>query len=63
MSEGGLELTLGGKLTVEISSVIEVTLLELLGTGGFGSVWKVADTRTNSIYVLKIIQNIPKMGI
>lgn len=59
MSEVSLELTLGGKLTVGISSVSEVMLLELLGTGGFGSVWKVADTRTNNIYVLKVIQNIP----
>ncbi|RUT01885.1 hypothetical protein DSM106972_065080 [Dulcicalothrix desertica PCC 7102] len=55
----GLQLTLGGKLSVGITSVIEVTLLELLGTGGFGSVWKVADTRANNIYVLKVIQNIP----
>ncbi len=63
MSEGGLELTLGGKLTVEISSVVEMTLVELLGTGGFGSVRKVADTRTNNIYVLKIIQNIPSIPV
>jgi serine/threonine-protein kinase len=54
----GLDLRLGGKLTVEIASVVEVTLVELLGTGGFGSAWKVVDTRTNNIYVLKIIQNI-----
>ncbi len=54
----GLELRLGGKLVVEIASVVEVTLVELLGTGGFGSVWKVVDTRTNNVYVLKVIQNI-----
>ncbi|BDA73372.1 hypothetical protein CAL7716_075380 [Calothrix sp. PCC 7716] len=49
MSKGGLELTLGGRLNVRIASVVEVTLLELLGTGGFGSVWKVVDTKTNNI--------------
>ncbi|BAZ09201.1 serine/threonine protein kinase [Calothrix sp. NIES-4071] len=54
----GLDLRVGGKLIVEIASVGEVTLVELLGTGGFGSVWKVVDTRTNNIYVLKVIQNI-----
>jgi eukaryotic-like serine/threonine-protein kinase len=54
----GLDLRLGGKLVLEIASVGEVTLVELLGTGGFGSVWKVVDTRTNNVYVLKVIQNV-----
>lgn len=38
---------------------LELTLGELLGTGGFGSASKVVDTRTNNIYVLKVIPNIP----
>lgn len=54
-----LELTIGGKLSIKIPPVLEVKFLELLGTGGFGSVWKVADMITNHIYVLKVIQNVP----
>ncbi|GAB1539877.1 hypothetical protein NUACC21_25450 [Scytonema sp. NUACC21] len=53
-----LEIVVGGRLSVEIAPVAEVKLLELLGVGGFGSAWKVADTATNKLHVLKIIQNI-----
>ncbi|MBW4635368.1 MAG: serine/threonine protein kinase [Iphinoe sp. HA4291-MV1] len=58
MPERTLEIMVGGRVPTEIPPVAEVKLLELLGVGGFGSVWKVADTTTNKIYVLKVIQNI-----
>ncbi|MUG98483.1 protein kinase [Scytonema sp. UIC 10036] len=58
MTERTLEIMVGGRIPVEIPPVSEVKLLELLGVGGFGSVWKVTDTTTNKIYVLKVIQNI-----
>lgn len=58
MSERTLEIMVGGRVPMEIGTVAEVRLLELLGIGGFGSVWKVADCATEKIYVLKLIQNI-----
>jgi serine/threonine-protein kinase len=57
MSARTLEVMVGGIIPIEIESVAEVILLELLGVGGFGSAWKVADA-SKKIYLLKIIQNV-----
>ena len=53
-----LEIMVGGKIPLELESITEVSLLELLGTGAFGSVWKVEDSVTKQVYVLKVIQDI-----
>ncbi|NJM72666.1 MAG: protein kinase [Scytonema sp. RU_4_4] len=58
MPERTLEIMVGGRVPIEIPPVAEVKLLELLGVGGYGSAWKVADTATNKTYVLKVIQDI-----
>jgi serine/threonine protein kinase len=58
MTDRVLQVTLGGRIRVNIGDVKEVKLLEFLGGGGFGSVWKVVDLATQKFYTLKIIQNI-----
>jgi serine/threonine-protein kinase len=57
MSARTLEIMLGGIIPIELESIAAVKLVELLGVGGFGSVWKVADV-SERIYLLKIIQNV-----
>jgi len=58
MGDRVLEIMKGGRIPIAIAGIDEVRLLDLLGTGGFGSVWKVSDTKTNKVYALKIIQGV-----
>lgn len=53
-----LALMVGGKIPIEINKIAEIELLELLGTGTFGSAWKAVDHSSKKNYVLKVIQGI-----
>lgn len=53
-----LQLMEGGVVPANIGSVSKVKLLELLGVGAFGCVWKVQDLITNKLYALKVVQDI-----
>jgi eukaryotic-like serine/threonine-protein kinase len=53
-----LALVAHGFIPIDIAGVTEVELIELLGAGGFGQVWKAWDRHTNQFYALKFIQNL-----
>ena len=53
-----LELMVEGKIPININKIGEIELLELLGTGTFGSAWKAIDHSHKKNYVLKVIQGI-----
>jgi serine/threonine-protein kinase len=53
-----LQIMEGGRIPIDIGSIHEVELQDLLGSGGFASAWKVADCSTGQHYVLKIHQGI-----
>jgi serine/threonine protein kinase len=58
MPKEPLQLMVGGRVPVEIAGVHQVTLESLLGSGGFGSMWKAIDTTTGKAYALKVIPGI-----
>ena len=58
MTDRILQIMPGGHVPIAIAGIEEVELLELLGTGGYGSAWKVVDMATGTSYVLKILQGI-----
>lgn len=58
MTSNELQINAGDHLVIEIGPVIEIEFISLLGSGAYGSVWKVADCRTAQCYALKIIQGI-----
>jgi len=53
-----LELMVGGKIPININKIAKIELLQLLGTGTFGSAWKAIDHSSKKKYVLKVIQGI-----
>lgn len=53
-----LSLMKGGTIHTNIGKISEVLLLELLGMGAFGSVWKVQDIASGIVYALKVIQGL-----
>lgn len=56
MSDRILEMMPGGRISLGLDSIKEVELIELLGSGGAGDVWKAVDKKTGNKYVLKIIR-------
>ncbi len=53
-----LEHKPGGKIPLELENIKAVELIEMVGSGSFGYVWKCADTDSGKLYALKIIQGI-----
>ncbi len=59
MTKTPLQIMPGGRVPLlDIESIPQVELLELLGVGAFGTVWKVADVSTGDLYCLKVLQGI-----
>jgi eukaryotic-like serine/threonine-protein kinase len=48
----------GGSIDLDIPNIGTIELIQMLGSGAFGSVWKVIDLTTKKIYALKVIQGI-----
>jgi serine/threonine protein kinase len=63
MAMNPLQLMVGGRVQIGLNGIGELTLLEYLGGGGFGSVWKAEDPIERKVYALKVIQNIQHKGI
>ncbi|NER36368.1 MAG: protein kinase [Oscillatoria sp. SIO1A7] len=53
-----LELTEGDRITVKVGPIAEVELIEIMAKEAFGSVWKVANSATKELYIMKVIQGI-----
>lgn len=51
----------GKSVNINVGSVKTVQILDILGTGGFANVFKVKDTVTSKLYVLKHIQLKPAL--
>jgi serine/threonine-protein kinase len=48
----------GGTVPIHLDKVEKVQLLELLGTGAFGSAWKAINPNNKQLYALKVIQGV-----
>jgi len=53
-----LELMEGGTIPIHLGKIEKIELLELLGTGAFGSAWKAINPDTKKLYALKVIQGV-----
>lgn len=63
MNTKPLQLAAGGRIPVNVDGITELQLVEYLGGGGFGSVWKTLDTTRGKHYTLKVIQNVDEKGL
>ncbi|GAB4210568.1 MAG: hypothetical protein OHK0012_01180 [Synechococcales cyanobacterium] len=50
--------TLGGRVSIHLDGMEQVELLELLGAGTYGRVWRCRDPESQRIYALKVITGI-----
>lgn len=58
-----MEFKEGASIPIAIGDIAEVRLLELLGEGGAGSIWKVLDRASGQLYALKVIQQFNPDGL